>query len=66
MNKPNVKIQGKAVVDVDVDGQCLVMLPDGSVFASGNRQRAEKRIKEWFAKTVGENIGVGSIEWRTK
>lgn len=64
-NPHAVTQQGKCVAEFQLEGDWLVMMPDGSVTRAQTAERAELACRRWFAKHVGAlEIGVGLIEWR--
>lgn len=65
MNKPQVNVQGKVVVERDGAGGFLMMYPDGKVESWRKRETVERRAKAWFhINNDPARIGVGLIEWR--
>lgn len=63
--RPEVIQQGKAIVERDDEG-LLIMLPDGQIEWARSKKGAEKLIKSFFKKHLGEGfkVGVGTVEWR--
>lgn len=64
MTKPEVNVQGKAIVDSYSDGYYL-MLPDGVVNWYTSKKAIGKAVKDWAKKNAdGNKINVCQIEWR--
>ena len=62
--KPEVNVQGKAVVDSYSDGYYL-MLPDGVVNRYTSKDKVRKAVKAWAKKHSDDSkINVCQIEWR--
>lgn len=64
IEKPKVKVQGKAIVDSYSDGYYL-MLPDGVINWYTSKVAIIKVVKAWAKKNSdATKINVCQIEWR--